>query len=165
MFQHERRNDESIINLHKHTVQLMNVSAGACPALQASEIKDISHLSIRVQWPLQGSGWRTGNLPGVQVPMGMLIIFPRNADSCWVQYLTGRGKMACYVAVVWLKPNQFSSSRGFTAVLLLNSAFCVIHTCRGDMKRNWDLLFTYLLWLWCPQDIYIDKGQVPCPCC
>lgn len=75
-------------------------------------------------------------------------------------------KMDCYVVVVWLKPNQFSSSsRGFTTVLLLNSAFCVIHTCRGNMKRNWDLLFTYLLWLRCPQDIYIDKGQVPCPCC
>lgn len=52
-----------------------------------------------------------------------------------------------------------------TSEFLVKSAFCVSHTCRGDMKRDWDLLFTCLLSWWCPQDIYIYKGQVPCPCC
>lgn len=74
--------------------------AGAGPALQAREIKDISHLWIRVRWPLQGSGRRPENLPGAQVPMGMLMIFPSNAALrfCWVQYLTDffEKKLSCY---------------------------------------------------------------------
>lgn len=111
--------------------------AGAGPALQAREIKDISHLWIRVRWPLQGSGRRPEDLPGAQVPMGMLMIFPSNAALrfCWVQYLTEifLKKNCRAMVVVRLKQNQLVA---FTTELWLHSAFSDLHPCRRDMKRN-----------------------------
>lgn len=44
IIQRERRNEKSVINSYKSTVRLMTASAGAGPALQASEIKDTSRL-------------------------------------------------------------------------------------------------------------------------
>lgn len=141
MFQHERRYDDSTINLFKRTVQLMNASVQHSRPVRSA----ISHLWIRVRWPLQGSGWRTGSL-GPRGHVNNLSMQRRRI--LWSAIFKGGGGdgVVCGCGPTKTKSVLFVVAViAFTSELLFSSAFCVIHTCRRDLKRMWDLLLTYLV--------------------